>query len=350
MDEQRRAARPPPSRSLAVDGDGYLYATRPPSQGTSGPRGPSARTRERENTPSRALFPPRHLPLRSDDALRFGRGGRARPRGRVVPRRPGAGHRHLPGATMQRPLLLEGEAGVGKTEVAKTLARILGAELVRLQCYEGIDAARRSTSGTTRASSCTRGRSRPARSTPAPASPSSTAPVPPRAAAAERDPHRAGAVLLIDELDRADDEFEAFLLEVLSTTRSPCPSSGRSRAAIRRPSWSRPTGRGSSTTRSSGAASTTGSAFPTWSARSRSSGAGARGLRAARASVAETVARLRGSTRQAPGAARRSTGRARFAARRGGGRRRRTRAGRSAGRSRTGGPAPGGLACPSGAA
>src|SRR3712207_6740697 len=42
---------------------------------------------------------------------------------------------------MRRPLLLEGEAGVGKTEVAKTLARLLGTELIRLQCYEGIDAA-----------------------------------------------------------------------------------------------------------------------------------------------------------------------------------------------------------------
>src|SRR5438045_6509862 len=42
---------------------------------------------------------------------------------------------------MGRPLLLEGEAGVGKTEVGKTLARILGAELIRLQCYEGIDAS-----------------------------------------------------------------------------------------------------------------------------------------------------------------------------------------------------------------
>jgi len=42
---------------------------------------------------------------------------------------------------MGRPLLLEGEAGVGKTEVGKTLARVLGAELIRLQCYEGIDAA-----------------------------------------------------------------------------------------------------------------------------------------------------------------------------------------------------------------
>src|ERR1700683_1281239 len=43
--------------------------------------------------------------------------------------------------TLQRPLLLEGEAGVGKTELAKVLARWTGGELVRLQCYEGIDAA-----------------------------------------------------------------------------------------------------------------------------------------------------------------------------------------------------------------
>ena len=42
---------------------------------------------------------------------------------------------------MRRPLLLEGEPGVGKTEVGKALARVLGAELIRLQCYEGIDAA-----------------------------------------------------------------------------------------------------------------------------------------------------------------------------------------------------------------
>src|SRR6478672_9884670 len=41
---------------------------------------------------------------------------------------------------MRRPLLLEGEPGVGKTEVAKTLARVLGVDLIRLQCYEGIDA------------------------------------------------------------------------------------------------------------------------------------------------------------------------------------------------------------------
>jgi MoxR-like ATPase len=128
---------------------------------------------------------------------------------------------------MGRPLLLEGEPGVGKTEVAKTLARILDAELIRLQCYEGIDASQalyewdysrqllyaRALQG------------------------------------GELDPHervqelygpefllerpllkalRAGrkAVLLIDELDRADDEFEAFLLEVLSDFSVTVPELG----------------------------------------------------------------------------------------------------------------------------
>ena len=51
---------------------------------------------------------------------------------------------------MRRPLFLEGEAGVGKTEIAKVLAATLGRELVRLQCYEGLDVAPRCTSGTTR--------------------------------------------------------------------------------------------------------------------------------------------------------------------------------------------------------
>ena len=78
--------------------------------------------------------------------------------------------------TLRRPLLLEGEPGVGKTEIARTLARVLDAELIRLQCYEGIDAGRRSTSGTTRASSSTPAPSRTARSTRDGGRPSSTAP------------------------------------------------------------------------------------------------------------------------------------------------------------------------------
>ena len=55
--------------------------------------------------------------------------------------------------TLGRPLLIEGAAGVGKTEVAKVMAAALDRELVRMQCYEGLDESRPFTSGTTRSSS-----------------------------------------------------------------------------------------------------------------------------------------------------------------------------------------------------
>src|SRR5438270_193327 len=117
---------------------------------------------------------------------------------------------------LQRPLLLEGEAGVGKTEVAKVLSRWTGGELLRLQCYEGIDAAQAvyewdySRQLLHIRAAETRGADvedelfserflvrRPLLQALA---------------------HGSGAppVLLIDEVDRADDEFEAFLLEILS--------------------------------------------------------------------------------------------------------------------------------------
>jgi MoxR-like ATPase len=119
--------------------------------------------------------------------------------------------------SMGRPLLLEGEAGVGKTEVGKTLARILAADLIRLQCYEGIDAsqalyewdyarqllyARALQEGEVAAGDRVAELYGPEFLVERPLL---------RAI-------RAGskAVLLVDELDRADDEFEAFLLEVLS--------------------------------------------------------------------------------------------------------------------------------------
>ncbi len=128
---------------------------------------------------------------------------------------------------MGRPLLLEGEAGVGKTEVGKTLARVLDAELIRLQCYEGIDAAQ-ALYEWNYARQLLYARA---------------------LQAGEVDPERrveelygaeflverpllkairagAGAVLLIDELDRADDEFEAFLLEVLSDFAVTVPELG----------------------------------------------------------------------------------------------------------------------------
>jgi len=119
---------------------------------------------------------------------------------------------------MRRPLLLEGEAGVGKTEVGKTLARLGGAELIRLQCYEGIDAAQalydwdfprqllhlRAAEAAHRTDDpdALEGELYSRRFLLAR----------PLLQAIETNP----SVLLVDEVDRADDEFEAFLLEILS--------------------------------------------------------------------------------------------------------------------------------------
>ncbi|HEX6358594.1 MoxR family ATPase [Actinophytocola sp.] len=121
--------------------------------------------------------------------------------------------------SLRRPLLLEGEVGVGKTEIAKVLAAVLGRELIRLQCYEGID---------TNQALYEWDYSRQLLHI--------------RASAQAADlfgPEfllerpllravRAGdrAVLLIDEIDRADDEFEAFLLEVLSDFQITIPEVG----------------------------------------------------------------------------------------------------------------------------
>jgi MoxR-like ATPase len=128
--------------------------------------------------------------------------------------------------SLGKPLLLEGEAGVGKTEVAKVLSSLLGRELIRLQCYEGIDASQALYEWNySRQLIAVRAMD-----------------------AAEADTHvedlfgpdflverpllsaiRAGdkAVLLVDELDRADDEFEAFLLEILSEFAVTIPEVGR---------------------------------------------------------------------------------------------------------------------------
>jgi MoxR-like ATPase len=124
---------------------------------------------------------------------------------------------------LDKPLLLEGEAGVGKTEVAKVLAELLGRRLVRLQCYEGIDASQalyewdysrqlvavRAAQLGEREVDLFGGEFLVER--------------PLLAAIRAGD----GAVLLIDELDRADDEFEAFLLEVLSEFAVTIPEIGR---------------------------------------------------------------------------------------------------------------------------
>ena len=130
---------------------------------------------------------------------------------------------------MGRPLFLEGDPGVGKTALAQALAEITGSQLVRLQCYEGIDASQAlydwdfprqilhlraagdgADTATLEASLYDR-RFLVAR---------------PILQALEQSP----SVLLIDEIDRADDEFEAFLLEVLADNAVTIPELGTIRA------------------------------------------------------------------------------------------------------------------------
>ncbi len=128
--------------------------------------------------------------------------------------------------SLDKPLLLEGEAGVGKTEVAKVLARLLDRELIRLQCYEGIDASQALYEWNYSKQLIA---VRAMQDVTAEAhvedlfGPSFLVERPLLAAI------RAGsrAVLLVDELDRADDEFEAFLLEILSEFAVTIPEIGR---------------------------------------------------------------------------------------------------------------------------
>jgi MoxR-like ATPase len=128
---------------------------------------------------------------------------------------------------MGRPLLLEGEAGVGKTEVAKTLSRLLEAELVRLQCYEGIDAAQALyewdySKQLLYARLLQEGELDPDRRLAVLHGPEFLLERPLLHALRAG----SGAVLLIDELDRADGEFEAFLLELLSDFAVTVPEIG----------------------------------------------------------------------------------------------------------------------------
>jgi MoxR-like ATPase len=129
--------------------------------------------------------------------------------------------------TLQRPLLLEGEAGVGKTELAKVLARWTGGELVRLQCYEGIDAAQAVYEWDYSRQLL---HLRAAEAGGAPIVEDELyserflvrRPLLQAIAAHGGDP----PVLLIDEVDRADDEFEAFLLEILADYSITVPELG----------------------------------------------------------------------------------------------------------------------------
>jgi MoxR-like ATPase len=132
---------------------------------------------------------------------------------------------------LEKPLLLEGEAGVGKTEAAKAMARVLAARLIRLQCYEGLDVAhavyewnysrqllhiRAAQEGTVSEDDLFGPEFLIRR---------------PLLEAIETDEP---VVLLIDEIDRADDEFEAFLLEVLSDFQITVPEIGTIQA-VRKP-------------------------------------------------------------------------------------------------------------------
>jgi MoxR-like ATPase len=126
--------------------------------------------------------------------------------------------------SLDKPLLLEGEAGVGKTEVGKVLASLLGRELIRLQCYEGIDASQAlyEWDYSRQLVAVRMAQTEEGGSVADIFGPEFLVERPLLAAIRAG----AGAVLLIDELDRADDEFEAFLLEVLSEFAVTVPEIG----------------------------------------------------------------------------------------------------------------------------
>jgi MoxR-like ATPase len=135
-----------------------------------------------------------------------------------------------------RPLFLEGEAGVGKTEVAKVLAAMTGNELVRLQCYEGLDVGQALYEWDYARQMMeirlleARGEGSSADAKDVMSREFLVARPLLRVIESARDGHR--PVLLIDELDRADEEFEAFLLELLSDFQVSIPEIGTIAAEI----------------------------------------------------------------------------------------------------------------------
>jgi MoxR-like ATPase len=133
--------------------------------------------------------------------------------------------------SLQRPLLLEGAAGVGKTEVAKALAQIHDTRLIRLQCYEGLDANAAIYEWNYQrqllAIKAREGRGESAEAVEKHIFSEEFLLERPLLAAIRQEKP---AVLLIDEIDRADEEFEAFLLEILSDYQISIPELGTVRA------------------------------------------------------------------------------------------------------------------------
>jgi MoxR-like ATPase len=129
---------------------------------------------------------------------------------------------------LQRPLFLEGEAGVGKTEVAKVVADLLGATLIRLQCYEGLD-VNQAVYEWDYARQMMHIRLAEARGE-QPAASDLFGPQFLLRRPLLRAVETPDAVLLIDEVDRSDEEFEAYLLEILSDFQVTIPEIGTFRA------------------------------------------------------------------------------------------------------------------------
>ena len=139
--------------------------------------------------------------------------------------------------TLKRPLLLEGEAGVGKTELAKVIAAMTGGELIRLQCYEGIDAAQAVYDWDysrqllhLRAAEAS-GEATNKKTSELESELYNERFLIKRALLRAIDQRDTPPVLLIDEIDRADDEFEAYLLEILSDFQVTVPELGTFKAA-----------------------------------------------------------------------------------------------------------------------
>ena len=132
---------------------------------------------------------------------------------------------------MARPLFLEGEPGTGKTEIARVLAQGLGRRLVRLQCYDGMDLSAAAYEWD-RARQLLAIRLAEAQGTTASAASDIYARqyLQARPLLSAIDPDLPPAVLLIDELDRADEPFEAFLLELLADFQITVPEYGTIRA------------------------------------------------------------------------------------------------------------------------